>query len=233
MRNPLWILICLIPAFVVLGCDSSSDDGGGGDGGGTIEIIGTSGSAVEMDGTWLRAGGCISEEGSDESESNQLEFDGDGFTATFDTYLTVEDCSGTPEFVTGVEGSVTSDQMVTITGWVDGTGDESTAPEGLEDVTDANGVTVTLLSATMTPSTAEIADGLNSEELCGYTDWEAGVGQDVLDCLLEDSDNPAKVTWVVDDSGDTLFLYESPDDSDELDADGYPTVIETNDPLEM
>jgi hypothetical protein len=172
-------------------------------------------------------------------------FDGDKMTLTVDNWLTDPDlaCAGGSDTTVVFEFTLTVDKQVTGIVWVDSDGAETSAPTGLEDVTDANGLTYTVDSAVATANTDAGAVDWVDNVYGGETDWVAGTEHDVLDWFIADEfggDNPFKGSLIMDDTTDPAnpTWYDSSSDADtdgdgnpDVDGDGYPLTIDNFDPL--
>jgi len=208
----------LLLIAVLMGCEEETKTNE------SLSITGSSGDSVNLDGTWTSP--C---DGDDEAS---VTINGNSVAVAASAWLEDTDCEGDPDLTGNADFTIVYDQPVTITGWVDGEGVAGDPPTGLEDVTEANGMTLTINSFTQSPGSQEIADALNELEYCGFTDWAAGESKDITDCFLTDENgdpipSEQKETWVVDDSDETLELYssENEEDTDVVDSDGYPTEI--------
>ena len=208
------------------GCDSITGEESSSS---PIKLIGTSGNEVSINGTWSR--GCTG--GGNFLSANVFKLDGSKMTGTFQEFSPATDCSGQAAVTSGIVAKASYDQPVTMTGWVDGSGNPSTPPGSLTTVENANGTTFELTEASATPETAAVADEWNLIKQCGFNDWAPGVTKkDLVTCFLGGSANPSKSTIVVDDttSTTTLSWYESAV-SVAVTAN-YPTEIENFDPLQ-
>ena len=225
-KHTWWKVGAVLAASMFLfGACSSDDDGG------SLTVIGTSGAEVSMDGAWSR--GCTID--GTESELNTVTVSGTSFTNSEEFYGTVTDCSTASDFTFVFTATVTGNATVTITGWTNFDGSDTTAPTGLDAVTTANGVTVKIKTITGTPNTADGAMFANTDVedgvvgFCGFTDWAAGVSKDLLDCFTGGGAVSFPESWVVDDSAATLAWYTGEDEA-VADASGFPTVIDNFDP---
>ena len=196
----------------------------------SIKITGTSGEEVSLDGTW--------EEPCDGDSEGTVVIAGSSISIDFSDWITEYECTGTPDFTGEAGFTISYDQAVTITDWLDDSGASAAPPAGLEEVTEANGMTIVLESDSLTPVTAAGAEAANEIEYCGFTDWTVGESKNILDCFLTDQNGdpvPAEQqeSWVLDDSGETLALYSSENsvDTTVVDGDGYPTEIINSEPL--
>jgi len=234
MNRMILLMLAFLAGLILVGCDAvtGEDDDSSSDkkDNGTTPLIltGTSGNDVNMNGTWSR--GCT---GSGPFSDTEFIFDGTQFTGNNLEWLSGTGCVGGNDISTTVAGLAVRDQAVAGYTWVDANGGGSTAPAGLENTTDVNGMTTTMTSAQATPETQAGADALNGKVECGLTDWAVGVTKDVLDCFLGGGDAESKDTWLVDDttSTTTTTQYGAPDEPTAFDATGYPTQIENFDPL--
>ena len=108
--------------------------------------------------------------------------------------------------------------LVPIT-WVDFNGDAAEPPERLEDVTQANGATVLMTQATITPETQVRAEQLNQAMFCAAHDWESGLAKEAVECLTGGF-NPFKGTVIVDDRTLPWTVYDGVGAI--VDENGYP-----------
>lgn len=183
-------------------------------------VKGVTGNDVLLDRLWDR--GCIpGTNGNDWTDAKRVLT---GLELVF-TLIDYQNSSATPNCTNGRVGNATFTIMLTYDNvlipitWVDFNGEPATAPEGLDAVTEANGVTGLMTSATITPETQFRADQLNQAEFCGLTDWAANVGKEATECLTGGF-NPFKGTIVVDDRTTPWLIYDGVGMM--FDANGYP-----------
>jgi hypothetical protein len=245
LKTSLWGVVIVGAVMALTGCATSSDDSSkkkDSTSPETLEVIGTSGEVVDMDGTWARFDGDCNLHGDGHSELSPRVFDGVKMTETPQSWLTDTNCETGVDTTWVLEFTLSSDKQVTITNWVDIGGAAGAAPTGLADVTDVNGLTYTIDSATVTTNSDQGAADYVTREFCGETDWVAGTEHDWLDCLVNDfldGENPFKRSMVVDDSDpdnpvwwDSSIKYDLDEDGNsDVDEDGYPTVIENFEPF--
>jgi hypothetical protein len=187
-----------------------------------------------MAGTWALFGGECFEMNEGQGALGPVTIDGTNLTQTVDNWLNSLTCEGDSDTTLTLAITVTVDKTVTGINWVDSEGVAGDPPAGLEDVTDANGMSLTMDSATAVPNTDAGATDWNDNAWCGATDWAAGTEQDVLQCMIDDyfgGTNPATDSWVVDDFSDALEWY-SHSEGDNFDDEGYPLDVSNYDPYE-
>ena len=232
--------------LVLSACDGGSDGGEGGSGGqgssqsstgssaqmsssssgGEKEaflVKGVTGKEVLLDQLWDQ--GCVpGQQGADWTDAKRTLT---GLELVF-TLIDYQNGSATPDCENGRIGTVTytlqltNDNVSIPITWVDPNGDPAAAPPGLEAITSANGAEALMTAATITPETKERADQLNAAKQCGFSDWEAGKGKEVVDCLTMGF-NPFKGTLVVDDRTMPWKVYDGT--AMTFDANGYPTSM--------
>ena len=238
LRDKLaWIVLAVSIGMVSAGCGSVEDLTGGGDDDSSskneeatpVELTTTSGKTVALSGEWAR--GCTG--GTSTSSDDTYTIDGENVTVNHLEWRSAAACAGDHDFTSVIGFTAKKDKTVTGISWVDGTGVAGAAPAGLEAVTDANGLTTVLKSATLTPNTQAGADDLTTDMDCGFTDWAVGVTKDILECFIGGGSGEAKESWLLDDTTSTtaMLLYASADEPVLFDADGYPTEIYNVDPL--
>ena len=208
------LLVAFIFVFGIVSIIGSNGDSGGGDDDGsgqTITFTGSSGNPVSLDGDWSE--GC--EESEDESESYVLTVAGTSFSQVIHNYGNVIDCSGSPDIIQTIKGTVT------LVG---------------EKEADFNGspVTVGKFDGTFTGAQATIknqdtVDEANADTACGFDDWQVDVTKDIFDTDCFDPDKNFKAIIYIDDTAEPDLWYDGDDDL-ALDADGYPTVVDTDSP---
>lgn len=108
------------------------------------------------------------------------------------------------------------------------TGTQELAAGGL-----ATRLELTLTDDTLTPRDQATADAWNSSSLFGFTDWAPGVAKSTLG--LDQDGSTVEVTlqkdvFAINDSEQPNELYIGLDEQDggDVDADGYPTSLDTS-----
>ena len=183
-------------------------------------VQGVSGNDVLLDRIWDR--GCIpGTNGNDWTDASRELI---GLELSF-TLIDFQNGSETPDCENGRVGmatfsmTLTDDEVLVPITWVDFMGNPADAPDGLEDITEANGATALMTSATITPETQVRVDQLNQATFCGFDNWEEGVGKDAIECLTGGF-NPFKGTVIVDDRTLPWKIYDGVGGM--FDDNGYP-----------
>jgi hypothetical protein len=190
--------------------------GGGGGGGAapaaSLAVKGTSGNAVNMNGTW--DGGCTYNATDQQNERDVLTLNGGSATRTASIWdaPTNGNCTqtATPDISVTITVTATLASDPTSTAiWVNGNGVLSTPPTPTLATAKATKATLVFNSATLTFGSDLYANGANSTVFCGRTNWVKNVPQNVLNCTnVVESINDTDY-WVVDDSGVQLKWYQS------------------------
>ncbi len=204
------IAIGLLSVFA-MGCNSGGDGGGGVN---PIEkslsITGESGDPVNLNGTWNS--GCIADVDEGESDTLVLTISGSTFSRNVNGWFDSITCNGTSDLTVVGSGNFVL-------------GNEVTATEDGSDVT-ATEMDLAITSVEGTINNPDLVADLNAEELCGFDDWVVGTPKEVLGTTcFPDAD--LKDVLYIDDTADPDVLYEGSDDGP-LDANGYPTEIDSD-----
>ena len=207
IRNLSIVAIFVLGVVAIIGSNGSDGDGND-DGSQSITITGKSGNPVGLDGSWTR--GCRESDG--ESEEYVTTIEGSSFTQVLNNYESVIDCSGSSDMIQTIKGTVI------LNGEKEAEFNGSPVTVGKFDGT--------FTSAQATIKTQSVVDDANAEIACGYNDWELGVAKDILDTDCFDSSKNFKAIIYIDDTADPDLWYDGDDDLP-LDADGYPTVVDS------
>ncbi len=220
MKRIVWGIVCMFVLGSLVACGSSSSSSGGGSG--TLAITGTSGNAVNMNGTWT---GCQWSSTDQQDQRVSAVFNGTQITVTISMWnvATTANCQETaqPDMVMTQSITATSGAESTAT-WTDG-GSSTSPPAGVSSTAKATAVSMTINSATATVNSASWVSGFNSSSECGKTDWTTGATVNVTNC--QDMVGPISSTdyWVVDDSSSPLKLYTGADNNIAYQVDStYP-----------
>jgi len=187
---------------------------GGGGGGGdvpaaSLAMKGTSGNAVNMNGTWV--GGCTYT--GQENERDTLTLNGGSATVNMSIWsapTTNGNCTqtGTPDVsaTLSVTATLASDPTQTAI-WINGNGVVSPAPTNIPATAKATKATLVFNAATVTFGSDFYVVGANSSGFCGRTNWVKNVPQNVLNCTDVVQSTTETDYWVVDDSAPQLKWY--------------------------
>lgn len=211
-KNLRYFCLLMVIVFGLIAIVGSS---GGGDGDGdsiqSPTITGESGNQVDLNGSW--SAGCIADEVEETSEKFVNTISGLSFSWAGDVWTNSTNCSGVSDITMSMSGTVTL-------------GGEVTATLSGSSVT-ATKVDVVVSTAQFTINNEDVASDFNSGGgYCGFTDWVAGTAKDVLgtDC---GPDISFKDIIYIDDTADPDLWY-SGIEGGTLDANGYPTEIDTD-----
>jgi hypothetical protein len=167
---------------------------------------GTSGNAVNMNGTWKRC------ERKDLDQTDSLittTLNGAQITmiGSIWTAPTTSNCQQTanPDVVLTINMTATLGAEAAAT-WTDDHG-STLPPAGVPINAMATRETSMHDSATITLNSTSWVDNFNSGSLCGKTDWAVGVPTNVLNCTAIIDSTTDIDYWVVDDSSIPLKLY--------------------------
>jgi hypothetical protein len=203
-------LLVLTTSVILASC------GGGGSGSSpapaaSLAVKGTSGNAVNMNGTW--DGGCTYDTTNQEKERNIATLNGGSATwvvskwsGTANTNCTQ---TTTPDLLMNVTMTATLDSGPTSTAiWVDGSGVVSAPPAGVSAAAKATKATIVFNSATATLGSDAYVNGGNTNSVCGGG-WVKNVPKNVLGCPTFIPSTTDTDYWVVDDSAAQLKWYTS------------------------
>lgn len=212
---------CLLVVMVIgmaaivgsTGGNSGGDDNGGdGNGGGdqSLTITGESGNQVNLNGTW--EGICNPDSVDGSSDASDLTVSGSSFTVIQSFWFNSTNCSGSSDATRNFGGTFTI-------------GDEVTVKLSGTNVT-ATKIDTVFNSAQATVLNPDVLDDINTDQTCGYNNWEVGVAKDILgtSCI---ADTNQKDVIYIDDTVDPDIFY-SGDEDEPADENGYPTVIDLN-----
>ncbi len=196
------VLVLLLPIMITCG-------GGGGDGNSSnassLPMKGTSGNAVNMNGTWTV---CQRDNQALQDLLIQATVNGDAITFNVSFWsapITTNCQQSNPDATVTIASTATLGAEAPAT-WTNGQG--STAPPtGVPANANATKETEVYHSATLTLNSQSWVDDFNNRKACGKNTWAKGVPTDVLNCTdIVDSTTPIDY-WVVDDSSTPLKLY--------------------------
>jgi hypothetical protein len=167
---------------------------------------GTSGNAVDMNGTWKA---CQRDASGpwDVLATGTLNGAASTWTASFWSAPVTANCQQTasPDMILAETDTITLGPEATAT-WTNGSGSAS-PPAGIPVNAKATQVTNVLHTATLTVNSASLATALNNSAICGRTNWAVGVPTDVLSCTDFVSSTTLTDYWVVDDASAQLKMY--------------------------
>jgi len=202
--------ILFMASLLVSGCGNGGS--GGGSGASSLTVTGASGNKVGLNGSWSE--GCS--EGLGQSDKFTTTFSGSSLTGEGDSWASVTDCSGPSDMTMSLSGTITL-------------GEDMSVAFNASSVT-ARKVDGTVTSALMTANNAVMAATFNATSFCGATDWVAGKAKDVLGTAC--MENFFRDIIFIDDTADPDLFYGGLEQADggTLDANGYPTEIDTSAP---
>ncbi len=204
MKNFVWAVLYLFAAVSLLACSG----GGGSDNNSSTSLAmkGTSGNAVDMNGTWQRCERKDLEETDTlitaTANGSQIQMNGSIWVAP-----TTANCQQTsnPDVVLAENVTVTLGAEATAT-WTDDQGGNS-PPSGVNNAL-ATEATLVYNSAVITLNSTTWVSMFNTGSgMCGKKDWAVGVPTDVLNCKAILDSTTDTDYWVVDDSSMPLKLY--------------------------
>lgn len=187
-------------------------------------ITGTSGNEIVLDRMWDR--GCLPGTGGNDWTLHQRTLVGLELTTTLTDY---QNGSSSPDCESGQVGYAEYTQVLTAEGimvpftWVDYNNQPSSAPAGLEGVSEANGASGLITLAQVVPQTNNRVVQLNGAAFCGVTDWVVGESppSEVIIQCFTGGFNPGKGSIVVDDSSLPWKIY----DGISVNPAEYPTLV--------
>jgi hypothetical protein len=172
----------------------------------SLAMKGTSGNAVNMNGTWTN---CVFKSGDNQYERNTFVLNGGSATVTTTVWAgaTNTTCAQTttPDAVMNFSATGTLGAEATAV-WVDGTG-ISTPPSPITATAKATSVSLTINSATITPGSTAFVTAFNTSNMCGGG-WVINVPKNVLTCTSVLPSTTETDYWVVDDSAAQLKWYQ-------------------------
>ena len=207
MKKTLGILF--VATLVFNGCGTDDDSVP------SLTMIGASGSQVALNGGWSQ--GCVADLPDAASDEYVVTFSGSSFSFTHNGWSGSTDCSGTPTIILNVSGTATLGEEVTAI--------ISGSPVTATKIDQVNN------SALLTMNNIDVVSHYNSVGWCGATDWEIGIAKDVLgtDCVPVNSE---KNIMYIEDTVDPDLMYSGiiASNGGALDANGYPTELDAEDP---
>ena len=200
--------IGLLSVFA-MGCNSGGGGGGKPDNP-SLTITGESGNQVILNGDWDT--GCLEVAGGESlgwittiSGSNVSQEENDWFNSAT--------CNGTSDLTLVISGNFDLENEVT----ADLNGADATATE----------IDFEITSLEATINNQDAIDDFNASEECGFDDWVVGTPKELLGTSCGPDDANVKDVLYIDDTDDPDVLYEGSDDGP-LDANGYPTEIDSD-----
>jgi len=189
----------------------SSCGGGGGDvPAPSLAMKGTSGNAVNMNGTWV--GGCTYN--GQDNERDNVTLNGGSATVNMSVWSSPStnlNCTqtGTPDISVTLSVTATLASEPTQTAiWIVSSGTVSSPPAGVSATAKATKATLVFNAATFTFGSDLYANEANSFAFCGRTNWVKNVPQNVLNCRDVVQSTIETDYWVVDDSAAQLKWYQ-------------------------
>jgi hypothetical protein len=198
--------LVLASAFFLAAC--GKDDSTTNNTAASLAMKGTSGNAVNMNGTWTN---CVFSSSDQEDERTSITLNGSSATVSISLWsaAVTANCqqTTTPDMV--ISGNVTATLGAEAAAtWTDGAG-STLPPTGVPVGAKATAATLVFNSFTATVNSAQFISFLNGNAVCGKTDWAAGVPVDVLNCTDFISSTTDTDYWVVDDSAAVLKWYSA------------------------
>ena len=187
-------------------------------------VTGVSGEQIVLDRMWDR--GCLPGTGGNDWTLYQRTLTNLNLTTTLTDF---QNGSPSPDCENGQVGfaeysqDLTADNVSVEITWVDFEGNPAQAPQGLENVTHANGASGLITQAKVIPQAQKRADQLNSVAFCGYSGWEVGqspASEIIIQCFTGGI-NPGKGTILVDDRNTPWKIY----DGLSINPGEYPTAM--------
>lgn len=196
--------LLLTTSVLLVACGSSSSSSTSPSSTASLSMKGTSGNAVNMNGTWKN---CVHDAANQSDDLSEQTFSGGSASIKNSSWhaTTTANCleTTTPD-VTFVGTAVATLGAEATATWTDGNG-STTPPIGISANAEATKVTPVFNSATLTLGSATAVSQFNSTAFCGKTDWAIGVAKNVLNC--SQLNIPTTDYWVVDDSAAVLKWY--------------------------
>ncbi len=204
MKSIACAVICLLAALSLISCSGGGSSNNNSTN--SLAMKGTSGNAVNMNGTWERC------EPKDLQTDSLIKAATNGSQITINVSIwdapTTLNCQQTaiPDAVITEKATATLGAEAAAT-WTDDHGG-TLPPGGVSLNAKATEATLVYYSAIVTLNSATWVANFNSGSgMCGKTDWAVGVPTDVLNCTAILSSTTDKDYWVVDDSSVPLKLY--------------------------
>ena len=204
------ISFLLLTASVIL--TSCGGGGGGGGAAASLAMKGTSGNAVNMNGTWTSE--CFYSAADAENERDVLTLNGGSATVNISIWSSPStnlNCTqtGTPDMSATISVTATLASEPTQTAiWVNSSGVPASAPSGVPATAKATKATLVFNAATLTFGSASYVAGANSVSFCGRNNWVINVPQNVINCTDVVQATTETDYWVVDDSAAQLKWYQ-------------------------
>ena len=201
------VIFLFLVTFIAIGCGSSGGGGGDDDDDQSLTITGKSGNQVNLNGDWDSK--CIQ---MDVGESERLvtTISGSTFSQSENEWFDSETCNGTSDTTLVISGTFVL-------------GNEITVELNALDVT-ATEMDLVFTSFEATINNLDLIADLNTDEECGFDDWEVDTPKELLGTTcMPDTDD--KDVLYIDDTADPDVLYKG-DEDEPNDANGYPTEIE-------
>lgn len=206
MKSKNVIILCfllLIFSAVLAACgksDSATSEPA------SLAMKGTSGNAVNMNGTWKV---CTHKAFDQQDELSTVTLSGGSVSMSSSVWQAsaTANCLQTAAPDMLMTGTVTAELGAEATAtWTNGSGSTS-PPAGISATAKATAATITFQSFSLTPNSDDFVTYFNQNAFCGKTDWAKGVAKDVVNCT--DIIDAKTVTdyWVVDDSAAVLKWY--------------------------
>jgi len=177
----------------------------------SMTITGKSGNQVNLDGTW--DSGCDYDAEDEEAERWTLTISGYNFTQVENIWFESATCSGSSDVTVTVSGAVTL-------------GDEVTASMNGSNVS-ATKADIAFSSYKGTINNAAVVSDFNADKICGFDNWVVDSPKDLLGSGCGPDSNIKDILYV-DDTSDPDIWYSGDGDEGPVDANGYPTNIDSD-----
>ena len=173
----------------------------------SLTVAGESGSQVDLDGIWRQW--CWPDYDDNESSDEATTISGSSFTTKQYGWIDTTECSGEPWIEIILSGTATL-------------GSEVMIGSNFGEITVTR---VDLAHDTMTATVydSDMADALNADTACGYTDWAVGVSKSLIGT---DCEAAAKDIIYIDDTGDDDVWYTGCNEDECAQDEGYPAELQ-------
>ncbi|MDH4246333.1 MAG: hypothetical protein OEW39_00790 [Deltaproteobacteria bacterium] len=173
-------------------------------------IMGTSGTSVDLAGTWRQP--CMYSTNNSKSEISTTSVDGGNLTFSVSETLgdqTLNNCTVSPDWKMDATATIALGATGTAT-WVDGAG-ASVTPAGIPAGALASLVTGTITKMTLTPLTSAGLLVLNAGQTCGLSGYTLNTPMNLLGSACDQSGGKLSEYWAVVDSATPDEWYTGDD----------------------
>jgi len=207
-NNTVLAMVCFLISMSLTACGDKTSAGNGSSATASLDIKGTSGNAVNMNGTWTVPCEHSTADNLDILRRNVISGSSVIYIESQWIASTTANCTQntTPSALFKVT-TTASTGAAAAASWTDG-GSSTLPPTGISKTAKATLVTQTFKSVTVTPGTSQVAVYYNSIALCGKTDYAAGVEKEVFPCAAIGGVSSTATSYVVvDDAAAVLKSY--------------------------